>query len=344
MESMDFVSFDHYVDSDNWHRMVANYDYWRNLKPSRRFWLMETSSGHNGSLLGFHKPHPNGFVRAEAVASYALGGAGFCYWVWRQQRTGAELTHGCLMQSWDSPAMGMSAANDVEVARKIIEPVLENKILKKAEVALMWSDTGRIMMQTEPHNGVEYTASMMEWSKTLRGIGVHVDLVPESDSLEGRRLLITPYMPALPPEVIEKAEAFVRAGGVWVAGPLTGGRTMEHSVHTDRGLGDLEKLAGIRTIHSYPLFDSGSVGKALGSSVELTGWSYLFEPEGATIMGELEGGPTPGMGFLSEYSLGDGLVVVLGAEPCGDQRTEFLQRLFDHYTNRAGVTLRFDVS
>jgi len=344
MASMDFVSFDHYVDCDNWHRMVANYDYWRNLKPERRFWLMETSSGHNGSLLGFHKPHPPGFVKAEAVASYALGGAAFCYWVWRQQRTGAELAHGCLMQSWDSPAMGMKAAHEVENARAELEGALQGKELQKAEVALMWSDTGRIMLQTEPHNGLEYTALLMEWAKTLRSTGVHVDLVPEADDLEGRRVLITPYMPALPPEVIERAKSFVERGGIWIAGPLTGGRTMEHAVHTDCGLGELEMLAGIRTVHSYPLFDSGSFGLGLGCRVELTGWSYLFESEGAAIVGEVEGGNTPGLGFLSEHSSGKGMVVVLGAEPIGEKRTEFLQTLFRHYAEKAEVSLRYKVS
>lgn len=344
MSSMDFVSFDHYVDSDNWIRMVVNYDYWRNLKPERRFWLMETSSGHNGSLLGFHKPHPAGFVKAEAASCYALGGTAFCYWVWRQQRSGAELAHGCLMQSWDSPAMGMKAAQEVEAVRTELAGVLDGAELRRSEVALMWSDTGRIMLQTEPHNDLEYASLMVEWTKQMRALGLHLDIVPEADSLEGRKLLFTPFMPAIPEAVFERIEAFVRSGGIWVSGPLTAGRTEEHTVHLDAGLGRLESLAGVRTVHSYPLFNSGACGLALGCKVELTGWSYLFESTGATILGMVEGGPTPGLGFLSEYKLGKGKIVLLGAQPTGDSAPTFYKALFDHYTSECSTVDRFNVS
>ncbi|MBK1876108.1 beta-galactosidase [Pelagicoccus mobilis] len=344
MESMDFVSFDHYVDSDNWYRMVTNYDYWRNLKPDRSFWLMETSSAHNGSLLGFHKPHPKGFVKAEAVAAYALGAKAFCYWVWRQQRAGAELTHGCLMQSWDSPTVGMQACREVEAARQILEPALSGKRVKRAEVALMWSDTGRVMLDTEPHNGLDYCELLTQWSRVLRSTGMHVDVVPEGDSLEGRRVLITPFMPAVSEEMLGRIEAFVRAGGTWIAGPLTGGRTIEHTVPVDRGLGCVEAIAGIRVKHSYPLFNSGAEGVAFDARVELTGWSYLLESEGAKMVGTIEGGPTPGLGFLSENALGEGKVVVLGSEPCGERHDEFLKALFSHYAQGAAVEQWFTVS
>lgn len=343
-QGLDFVSFDHYADHSNYHRMVLNYDFWRNTNAERRFWVMETSSGHNGSLLGFHKPHPPEFLKAEAMAAYALGATAFCYWVWRQQRTGAELAHGCLMQAWDSPAMGMQAAQAVESARRELEPQLSGKHLPRAQTALMWSDTGRIMLQVEPHNGLHYSELMEQWSKDIRALGLHLDIIPEHDDLQGRKLLLTPFMPALPEAVLRRATEFVRQGGIWISGPLTGGRTMEHSVPTHAGLGDLERLAGIRTVHSYPLFESGTLGEALGQSFPLTGWAYLFESAGAEIVGRLSGGPTPGLGFLSENCLGKGKIVVLGAQPEPGVSSAFVRCLVDHYCREADVGDRFNVS
>jgi len=344
MESMDFVSFDHYADYSNWYRMVLNYDYWRNLKKERWFWLMETSSGHNGSLQGFHKPHPPGFVKAEAIANFALGGTAFCYWVWRQQRTGAELTHGCLMQAWDSPSMGMKNAHEVELARKDIEPKLKGRQLAMAEIALSWSDNARIMIETEPHNDLKYTTLLERWAKWIREAGYHMDVIPDSDSLSERKIVFTPFMPAVPATMLNTITKFVRNGGIWIAGPLTGGRTWEHTVPTEAGLGSIEKLAGIKTLHSYPLNQSNARGCALGLEVELTGWSYLFESNGAKIIGTVKGGPTPDLGFLSEYSLGKGKVVILGSEPCGEEAPAFIKMLLNHYAEQADVQFRYDVS
>lgn len=341
---LDFISFDHYVDHGNWHRMVLNYDFWRNAHPSRRFWVMETSSGHNGSLLGFHKVHPTAFVRAEAVAAYALGATGFCYWVWRQQRAGAEMNHGCLMQVWDSPAMGMKAGLEVESARAELEPLLQGKDLCRAEVALLWSDTGRIMLQVEPQNGLHYTDLMTAWAREIRSMGLHLDLVPENASLAGRKVLLTPFVPALPSGFLQRVRRFVEDGGIWIAGPLTGGRTLEHTVPTHRGLGELEEFAGIRTIHSYPLGESGTTGYALDTEIELGGWGYLFESAGARIVGQVDGGPTPGLGFLSECKVGAGKVVVLGAQPVGEAASGFLKTLVGHYAREGSVQDWYNVS
>lgn len=344
VKELDFVSFDHYVDHSNYREMVVNYDFWRNLHPSRRFWVMETSSGHNGSLLGFHKPHPPGFVRAEAVAAFALGASGFCYWVWRQQRAGAELTHGCLMQSWDSPAMGMQAAKEVERAREALEPLLEGKELIRAEVGLVWSDTGRIMLQVEPHNGLDYPRLMMDWASSIRALGLHLDVLPEGQIENSHKVILTPFLPALSKELTDRLVAFVKAGGIWIAGPLTGGRTIEHTVPLDAGLGALERIAGIRTVHSYPLQESGAVAEIFGETVSFEGWGYLFESRGSVIKGVLEGGPTPGLGVLSEFELGAGRIVVLGAQPIAADSDRLVRALVRHYAREAEVSQWYTVT
>lgn len=343
-QCLDFVSFDHYVDCTNVGQMIMNYDYWRNTGKDRRFWLMETSASHNGSLLGFHKAHPPGFVRAEAVAAYALGATAFCYWVWRQQRSGAELTHGCLMQSWDSPAVGMKAALEVDAARKELEIALKGRDLIRAEVGITWSDTARIMMDVEPHNGLNYANLIMDSSKALRSRGLHLDILPESADLDHLKVLYTPFMPALPTPFFERLRDFVHKGGVWIAGPLTGGRTVEHTVPLNAGLGDLEEIAGIRTLHSYPLSGTGTYGSGFGMRVELVGWSHVFESAGAQIIGVLEGGSTPGMGFLSEHSVGKGKIVVLGSQIHDDAADLFLQTMVTHYADLQGVKARYLVS
>lgn len=89
--------------ADNYCKMLYNYDYFRSVKNDGRFWVMETSTSHNGCLIDHQKPHRTGFLTAEAVAAYAAGGMGFNYWLWRQQKSGCEQPHGSLMSAWGSP-------------------------------------------------------------------------------------------------------------------------------------------------------------------------------------------------------------------------------------------------
>ncbi|MDI5789859.1 beta-galactosidase [Bacillus licheniformis] len=49
-------------------------------------------------------------MKAEAVSSYALGGAAFCYWLWRQQRAGSEQPHGSVLSAWGSLMWDMKCA------------------------------------------------------------------------------------------------------------------------------------------------------------------------------------------------------------------------------------------
>lgn len=341
---VDFVSFDHYADQANVHRMILNYDFWRNMSDQRRFWVMETSSGHNGSLLGFHDLHPPGFLCAEGVAAYALGGMAFSYWLWRQQRAGAELTHGCLRQSWGTPSVAASEVSQLEQARENLEPILNGAEIAPADTALVWSDRGRMMMEVEPHNGIVYTTELIQWAKRLRDTGLHLDVLSEKGSLENRRLLFTPYMPAISEDFMREAESFVRQGGIWIVGPMTGGRTLEHTVPLDAGLGALDDLGGVKTMHTCPLGGSTIRGKVFGNEIGLSGWGSLLRCREATPVGMVEGVPQEGMAFLTERSLGAGKIVLLTSEVAESEREEFYGKLIRHYSYQARVRDRFPIS
>ena len=150
---LDFMAWDDYPSAAEWPRIVFQSDLFRAAKPGRPFWVMETSVAHNGWLT-FHEPaHPPGFLRAEAVAAYALGGAAFNYWLWRQQRTGCELPHSAVPQSWGTPSLGYQEVVTVEAARRALEPLLTTSVPAPAEIAVTWSDRGSAMLLTEPLGG-----------------------------------------------------------------------------------------------------------------------------------------------------------------------------------------------
>ena len=346
-KQLDFASYDTYASLENRHAYLLNCDLWRNLKPGRPFWVMETSPSYAGSLQSYAAPHPNGYVKAEAVAAYALGAGGFCYWLWRQQRTGSEQPHGSVISAWGEPTVGYHQVQEAETARGEIEQVILSSATAQAQVAITYSDQAKAFLRTEPHRKLHYRSLMGDFYKHFLSMGIHRDLLPEGASLEGYKLLFTPFLPYVSAAYLSQALAFTAAGGIWVAGPLTGGREEDHTIPVDHGLGKLEAAAGVHTKYIYPMEGTGTIGQAFGTRAPLSLWSAVFEiPEGAaaTSMGEIVEGITPGYSFLTECPLGLGKLVMLGSLPIGAEGETMLTALINHYAAEAGVTMRFDAT
>jgi beta-galactosidase len=176
-------------------------------------------------------------------------------------------------------------------------------------------------------------------------MGIHRDLIPEGADLSGYKVLFTPFLPYVSPEFLKRASEFVRQGGIWVAGPLTGGRTEEHTIPVDAGLGaELELLAGVETLYTYPMDKTGTKGRAFGVETELSLWSAVFKPVEAEAVGVLVDGLCPGEAFITERRLGAGKIVLVGSTPTGDDGNELWAKLIEHYAAEAGVTVRTDAT
>jgi beta-galactosidase len=357
---LDFASFDTYATFNNFPAYLINNDLWRNFKRGRDYWIMETSPSHAASLESYAAPHPNGYLRAEAVAAYALGAEAFCYWLWRQQRAGCEQPHGSVLSAWGKPTVGYANVLEVEEARQRIEPTMLATRPRQAEVAMTYSDRSKAFLRTEPHRKMNHRGLVTHFYEQILHTGVHRDLIPEGASLEGYKLLFTPFLPYLSDELLERATAFVANGGVWVVGPLTGGRTEEHTIQTTAALGKLEAVAGVETLYTFPMDGSGSlngaldntsgssIGGAMGSAFGVTAplslWSAVFEPKEAEVVGTVVAGVTPGLSFITEKRHGQGKIVMLGSMPAGEAGDLLLRSLITHYAEEAGVTVRSDVT
>lgn len=345
-KNLDFASFDTYASKENAHAYLFNCDLWRNLKPGKDFWIMETSPSHAASLESYATPHPSGYVKAEAVAAYALGAGAFCYWLWRQQRTGSEQPHGSVVSAWGEPTIGHRQVLEVETARQELEELLLETRPMQAEVAMTYSDAAKAYIKTEPHRKLNHRGLVNDFYHRILSLGIHRDIIPEGADLSGYKLLFTPFLPYVSPQYLQRALDFTAEGGIWVVGPLTGGRTEEHAIHTDAGLGKLEKLAGVKTVHTYPIVGTETIGHAFGISAPLSLWSAVFQPleGGAAVVGEIREGLTPGLAFVTEHQYGQGKIVMLGSMPSGEEGDRLLRQLIKHYADEAKVTVQSDVT
>ncbi|WP_308366262.1 MULTISPECIES: beta-galactosidase [unclassified Microbulbifer] len=350
MEALDFASYDAYPTDEQWGALVFRSDLYRAAIPGRPFWLMETSVSHNGWLGNHQPPHPEGFLAAEAVLTYALGGEAFCYWLWRQQRTGAELPHSAVMSAWFKPSIGYKEVKKLNASRKQLESLLVESTVAPAEVAITYSDHARAMIETEALDRREgfptrYRGVIEMWHATVRDLGFHRDVRFENAALDNLKLLITPAMPYVSEAFISRVLRFVKAGGVWIAGPVTGIRSVEHTVPTTAGLGLLDELAGINTEFVVPLTNTDSTGSALGITAPLSGWcSAMKVKSGVRSIGTIETGVAKGHAFITERKIGQGRVVILGAQPHGEQGQTLINNLINHYAGLAGVKERYDAA
>ncbi|MCY8067557.1 beta-galactosidase [Bacillus haynesii] len=343
-KGLDFASFDTYASQENSAAFLFNCDLWRNIKKGRPFWIMETSPSYSASLESYAMPHQNGYLKAEAVSSYALGGAAFCYWLWRQQRAGSEQPHGSVLSTWGEPDVGYEHVLEVERARREVEDIMLATAPLQAETAVVYSDRAKVFLKTEPHRGLHYRTLITEFYDRLLKMGIHRDVILEGSPLDGYKLLFTPFIHYLPSSFIKKAEAFAQSGGIWIAGPLTGGRTEHHTIHTDCGLGPLEKCSGVKTLFTFPMDERNSSGTAFGVKAPLSLWSAVFEAGGTKAVGMIEKGPASGKAFITEHKCGRGKIVMLGSMPAGEAGDIMMKKLISHYAEEAGVTQKTDAT
>lgn len=341
-KNLDFAAYDTYANSKNYSAYISNCDFWRNVKKGKDFWVMETSPYCGGSIANLGTPHPKGYLKVESVSAYALGGRGFCYWLWRQHKSGCEQLHGSVISAWGKPTVGFSEVLEVERVRKEIEDIILTTELCQPEVAMTYSDRAKAFLMTEPHKKLNYRSMTSEFHNRLLSLGIHRDMILEGNSLDGYKLLFTPFVHYISVDYLSRAKDFVENGGIWVVGPLTGGRTEHHTMHTDAALGEIENLAGVETVFTYPIENTGAIGKAFGVEASLSMWSSVFKSKGAKVIGTIEGGITPDLAFITEHNLGKGKIAMLGSMPAGEEGDLLLKRLIEKYCEDAGVTLKFN--
>jgi beta-galactosidase len=360
---LDFVTFDEYHPAERAWVKLRNYDFYRTMKPGVPFWVMETSPGHNGSNVGWlHHTHPDGYLQCEGIAALASGARGYAYWLWRQQRTGAESPHGSIIYSWGAKSLGYD--NVVDLKRKIdtLTPFLSEGKPLQADVAVVYSERARRMAMAEKLYGdmgnYQRILDTLAYLPLLRS-GIHRDIVLESASVEGYTLVVSPMMIAMNDEYIDRMEQFVRNGGIWIVGPLSGYRTDELTVHTDSGLGTrLERLAGVRLDNVVPLEAGGtdtlfssdpqafhrlrnSTAAICGQTGKIGGVTFTFNLDNAESIGRIESGIQEGACCAAVRQFGSGAVITMGAVI---KETALCEHFYRWAADRSGVRTRYECS
>ena len=221
-KSVDIVSWDSYPV---WHKREdietaldngMQHDYMRCLK-KKPFLLMESCP----SATNWHKisklKRP-GVLAAAGIQAVAHGSESVLYFQIRQSRGSSEKFHGAVIDHSgrddtrvfkEASALGQGLAGLGEIVGSQV----------KSEVAMVYDTQNRWAMEGAmgPRNeDLHYHEAAMKTYKALRKKGLNVDVISETSSLEGYRLVAAPMLYMFHDGFEEKIRGFVEKGGCFV--------------------------------------------------------------------------------------------------------------------------------
>ena len=318
-EQLDVVQFNHYNRPESLDGACFWFDYLRTLK-GVPFWNTETQTCWNGSVEAVQSLKPDGFCRANSWLPVALGGEANLYWLWRTHWAGHELMHGAVLDT-----SGREMLSTGEVRRTAAEfgkaADFVNGTRVVPDMAIHYTSLSWNMHETQHVVlGWEYTPTLLKnWYRPAISLGLRPDVIDAVQAPEKYRLIFTPLLMSLEEKDLGRRMAdWVRAGGVWVVGPLTDVRDINGARYRDGYFGMLEELTGIRWKYGIP--DTERRIKAAwrdGSSFEGSTWFEACVNDGENTLAEITDGHSAirGLGLVTRKKVGKGTVILLGTVP-----------------------------
>ena len=336
-EKLDIVMFNHYNVPENITDEVFWFDFLRTLK-ERPFWNTETATTWNGSVAIGQFLKPEGWCRLNSWLPVALGGEANMYWLFRQHWAGHELTHGSVISPEGRPCHAFSEIQKTSEEYEKAAGLLNNTAVK-TPVALHFTSESWKLFEEEPlFDKNSYIKAMCGFHKTLSEQGLIPDVIGSSKPLEDYKVIFSPMVMTLEDRKLsERIRKWVSEGGVWVAGPMTDIRSSIGAHFTDRAMGMLEEMLGIRLDYQMP--NDNSVLKAAwtcGEDFTSGKWVECYTlPENGEALAAVTAGHSAltGKSIVSKLSYGKGEVILLGTLPSEKD----LQKVIDIAYKDAGI-------
>ena len=311
---MDVVQYNHYDPAERLPFTTFFYDFARPIK-ARPFWVTETQVGWNGSEYAECGYRPVGNCYANTWLPIAHGAERNLYWLFRTPQNGHELAHGALFSTAGRPYRVSEEVRQASRDLARCDAFLSGSRVA-ARIAIHFSSVAENNFLSAPLlKDFHYKETLMErFHAPLRHY--NVDLIDTPHPLGGYRVVFSPFLATIDEELQEKAEAFVRAGGTWIVGPMSGILTEDTSKYADSPYPFVERLAGVYVRYQKPI--ANSVWRAAwqdGSPLGVSTCYDALEATDSTPLATYCGDEFDGFAAVTERRLGAGRVILLGTLP-----------------------------
>lgn len=319
---LDVAQYNHYNTPDNILHSAMWIDYMR--KFSRiPLWNTETQPCWNGSTAQGMDMPPENYIYFNTWLPIMLGGEANIYWLWRTHWAGHELMHGAVLDS-----CGRYTHTNGEIrhaARDFVEA--REQLVSSAPVsdcALIFTNLNWEIQRSQLVNKSlpkpEGTNCIQTgYYKAMLKASLHPDVIDAKEDISAYKLIFAPCAFTLDEgNFEERITEWVKAGGVFVAGPLTDIRTAIGTKYKKSPYGFLERLTGVRLKYTLP-HDGGRIEteNELGERVSCSTSYELYEGDGIEKIVTVTSGHSAinGLPCVASVKVGRGSVILLGSFP-----------------------------
>lgn len=255
----DIMQFNQYHRDWYYYRQVFWSNYIYNAK-NQPYWLTETSCCWNGSARSEYMRH-RGFVEMNGWMHLANGAASVNYWLWRTHYAGHELMHGSVIES-----NGRSRHIKDEVKKfsadidRCAELINDTHPVGSGLYVLASTHADATFDAQAMYGDFKYMKRVEEEFLALSNARLRPSAICETADLSSARVLYTPYTISLEHYgLAERILEWVRAGGTWVASPMTDIRTANEAKYIRRATSVLEDAADITIDYTLPAYHPDAV-------------------------------------------------------------------------------------
>ncbi|WP_394690494.1 beta-galactosidase [Hoeflea sp.] len=283
--------------NDDWKRQFAHagdpdfqafhHDLYRATSKGR-WWVMEQQPGPVNWAP--HNPAPReGMVRLWSWEAFAHGAETVSYFRWRQAPFAQEQMHAGLLRTDSVEAQGFHEAAQVSAELAALDGKLADSA-GKADVAIVFDYPSAWAWQIQPQGReFDYFRLMFDFYRTMRRLGLSIDIVPASaPDLEGYGLVTIPGLFTWTPALIEAVRT---CQGYVLIGPRSGSKTADFAIPDSLPPALPKDIVDVRVTHVESLREDTPVYLAEGGSFQY--WREFLEagPETENILTTEDGVP-----------------------------------------------------
>jgi beta-galactosidase GanA len=185
-------------------------------------------------------------------------------------------------------------------------------------------------------NGFKYSEKLTgSFYRPLMETSLRADVIDPAVSLDSYKVICSPFLPALDEAGLrQRIKAWVKAGGIWIVGPLSDNLTLDATKFTHSPFGFLEQLMEAYCNYQIP-GDPQDFALRWSDGSESCGsiWYDGFEAGGAEVLATYTEQPFEGLAAVLRKKVGKGQIILLGTMP----RHEDLKKLLLSECGQAGI-------
>lgn len=316
---LDVAAYDNYPpvempeDPDKFYSNGFALDFVRGFR-RKNFWILEQLGGPGGCWNPFSSTTPPGMLAGYALQAVAHGADLLCFFRWRSCCSGAEsMGHGILDHDNRDNRRLRELADLFRRLEKL--PELDQTTITSQVAILYGADQEFALKNQRQSKKYDYWTQLQLFQEACTGLGVNVDVIQETEDLEGYRVVLVPSHIVIEPTLAGRLEAFAAQGGTVVLTSRSGVKDKTGCCVFGEPLPTVfRRLAGC-IVPEYDPIGNGvqHIAAVRGESYQVSGWCDLLEPETADVWARYTDRFYAGTAAVTRNTFGDGAAYYVGA-------------------------------